>query len=190
MDWLLAAMLITTPVPEETPEVLGKIFPVELNGELSESVQKLALEWEILDPREARYVMNYTHDIKEFYNDLLVLRNRYQLLKDAPPLIECERWPPHAHLTERLTFNRQYRRYIGTCMTSDPIQASLYRVILKETDDIYKIWDRVRDCRCEYYYITVRRLALKDLKDWLENEDYCTGTLPMHVPLWRFTEEK
>jgi hypothetical protein len=46
----------------------------------------------------------------------------------------------------------------------------------------------VRDARCEYYYVTVRRQALKRLKDMLGEDDYYAAKLPPHVPIWRFEE--
>ena len=60
------------------------------------------------------------------------------------------------------------------------------RTALQETDHLYYIWDTVRDARCEYYYVTVRRQALKRLRDLLGEEAYYTTKLPPFVPLWRF----
>ena len=62
------------------------------------------------------------------------------------------------------------------------------RAILQETDQLYQIWDTVRDARCEYYYVTVRRQALKRLREALGDEAYFSGRLPPHVPLWRFQQ--
>ena len=55
-----------------------------------------------------------------------------------------------------------------------------------EVDRLYQIWDTTRDARCEYYYIHVRRGALKKLRDAVGEEAYYSGTLPPHVPVWRF----
>jgi hypothetical protein len=59
---------------------------------------------------------------------------------------------------------------------------------LKETDSLYQVWDSVRDARCEYYYITVRRQALKRLQQMIGPDAYNAANLPPHVPLWRFQE--
>ena len=64
----------------------------------------------------------------------------------------------------------------------------LVRLALKETDCLYQVWDSVRDARCEYYYITVRRQALKKLHPLLGPDAYAGGEWPPHVPLWRFSE--
>jgi hypothetical protein len=46
----------------------------------------------------------------------------------------------------------------------------------------------VRDARCDYYYVTVRRLALKRLRELVGDEAYYAGNLPPCVPIWRLQE--
>ena len=43
-----------------------------------------------------------------------------------------------------------------------------------------------RHAACEYYYVTVRRQALKKLKEMIGDQAYYSGSLPPHVPVWRF----
>ena len=57
---------------------------------------------------------------------------------------------------------------------------------LAETDRLYKVWDAVRDARCDFYYVTVRRQALKRLREALGDAAYAATDLPPHVPAWRF----
>ena len=50
IDYLLAAVLLTAPADRDlalTPELFTTVGP---------AAQRLALKWEILDPREVRYV--------------------------------------------------------------------------------------------------------------------------------------
>ena len=58
--------------------------------------------------------------------------------------------------------------------------------MLLEADRLYQIWDLVRDNRCDYYYVTVRRQALKKLKEMIGDQAYYSGQLPPHVPVWQF----
>ena len=60
------------------------------------------------------------------------------------------------------------------------------REMLQEVDRLYNIWDTVRDARCDYYYVTVRRQALKKLRETVGDDAYYSGALPPHVPIWRF----
>lgn len=48
------------------------------------------------------------------------------------------------------------------------------------------IWDALRDVQCDYYYVAVRRQALKDLRERIGSVAYYCGTMPPAVPVWRF----
>jgi hypothetical protein len=176
----LAAALLTTPpdVPDPPPD--ADEWPA-----VQEAVQTLAVQWEILDPREVRYVMARVEDGE---NDLALLRRRYQELKDAPKLCDAQRFPDRGTVNELLAFNRAYRRHLDSRQALEQDRSQCLRTALKETDNLYQVWDSVRDARCEYYYITVRRQALKRLRQMIGDESYDTAELPPYVPLWRFQE--
>lgn len=179
-NYLLAAALLTQtpdmPVPELGPEGFAA---------LRLPLQSLAVDWEILDSREIRYVLVRSED---FTSDLNLLRRRYRDLADAPPACDSERFPERATVNEFLAFNRAYRQHIDAGSPIESTRGWELRTALQETDHLYYIWDTVRDARCEYYYVTVRRQALKRLRDLLGEEAYHTNKLPPFVPLWRFQE--
>ena len=58
--------------------------------------------------------------------------------------------------------------------------------MLCETDRLFRAWDAVRDARCEFYYTTVRRHALKNLREMIGDDAFAAGELPPYVPEWRF----
>ena len=89
-------------------------------------------------------------------------------------------------VNEFLAFNRAYRQHIDIRQPGEPASWWELRSALQETDHLYQIWDTVRDARCEYYYVTVRRQALKRLREMLGEEAYYSGRLPPYVPMWRF----
>ena len=181
-SYALAAALLTTPpeVPDPPPDAAD--WPA-----VQEAVQSLAVEWEILDPREVRYVLVRPED---WENDIAMLRRRYQDLNEAPKLGDAQRFPDRGTVNELLAFNRAYRRYLDGRQPLEQDRGQPLRNALKETDYLYQVWDTVRDARCEYYYITVRRQALKKLKTMIGPAAYDTAALPPYVPLWRFQEEK
>jgi hypothetical protein len=183
-ELLLAAALLTGSGPAEmqTPAVAQAAFPT-----LRFSLLSLALEWEILDPRETRYVLTRADDLT---SDLRMLQRRYQDLVDAPPLSDAMRFPDRAVVNELLVFNRAYRSYIELRQPTEMAHVSDLRAVQREVDYLYQVWDAVRDARCEYYYVTVRRQALKHLRELLGEEAYYSGQLPPHVPVWRFRELK
>ncbi len=179
-SYALAAALLTTPpeVPDPPPDA------AEWSA-VQEAVQNLAVQWEILDPREVRYVLARSED---WENDLALLRRRYQELKDAPKLADAARFPDRGTVNELLAFNRAYRRHLDARQALEQDRCQCLRTALKETDYLYQVWDSVRDARCEYYYITVRRQALKRLRQMIGTEAYDAADLPPYVPLWRFQE--
>jgi hypothetical protein len=177
-DFLLAAALLVQPAdtPESAPP--PEYFPV-----VRLALQSLALEWELLDQREVRYVLSRPED---FTADLNLLRRRYGELSDAPPSQDCFRFPERATVNEYLAFNRAYRQHIDIRQPGEPSRWWDLRSALQETDHLYAVWDTVRDARCEYYYVTVRRQALKRLREMIGEEAYYSGQLPPYVPVWRF----
>jgi hypothetical protein len=179
-DMLLAAALLT-----QAPDLPGPDYGPEAFATLRLPLQSLAVEWEILDPREVRYVLVRPED---FASDLSLLRRRYHDLADAPPVCDAERFPERATINEYLAFNRAYRQQIDVGLPAESSRWWELRSALQETDHLYYVWDTVRDARCEYYYVTVRRQALKRLREMLGDEAYCASRLPPFVPLWRFQE--
>jgi hypothetical protein len=179
-DFLLAAALLT-----QSPDTAPQDHGAETFAALRLPLQALAVEWEILDSREIRYVLVRPED---FASDLSLLRRRYRDLADAPPVCDSDRFPERATINDYLAFNRAYRQQIDVGLPAESSRWWELRSALQETDHLYYVWDTVRDARCEYYYVTVRRQALKRLREMLGEEAYYSNKLPPFVPLWRFQE--
>lgn len=179
-DLILAAILLTTP--PGTPEVAP---PEAQFPALRDAIHQLAVEWEILDTRETRYVLSRPED---YDPDLNMLRRRYQELKDAPRVNDSFRFPDRPVVNEMVRFNRAYRKHLDERQVLENDRAEALRAVMYETDRLYKVWDSVRDARCEFYYVTVRRQALKKLRELVGEDSYLSATLPPNVPTWRFNE--
>jgi len=178
LDYALAVALLATPA-----ESLDLTGVSERFVTVRPTLQALAIQWEILDPREVRYVLMRSDD---FSGDLKLLRRRFQELADAPPLHDQMRFPDRALINDLLSFNRAYRQHLDNRQSMELTYWWELREILQEVDRLYTIWDTIRDARCDYYYVTVRRQALKKVKEMLGDEAYYNGQLPPHVPVWRF----
>jgi hypothetical protein len=177
-DSLLAVLLLTAPVGSADSPRLAAAYP-SVRGPL----QRLAIRWEILDTREVRYILARPED---FGTDLNLLRRRFQELVAAPAVEDCQRFPERGIVNELLAFNRAYRRHIDVRQPVELVHWWELRIALQETNRLYQIWDTVRDARCDYYYVTVRRQALKRLRELVGEEAYYSGNLPPCVPLWQF----
>lgn len=178
IDFILSMTLLTSPPDSVDPDVAA-----ESHARLAPIVQALGVQMEILDPREVRYILTRPED---FSSDSTLLRRRYRELADAPLLHDSLRLPDREAVNEMLSFNRAYRQNIDLRQALDLSRWWEHQATLQETEQLYQIWDTVRDARCEYYYVTVRRQALKRLRELVGEESYYSGQLPPYVPLWRF----
>lgn len=177
-DFVLALALLTTP-----PDHADSVEPIEISERHRPILQTLAVQFEILDPREVRYILARPEDVTA---DLNLLRRRYVDLLDAPPLHDSLRFPDRESVNELLSFNRAFRQHIDMRQTVELARWWDHQATLQETEQLYQVWDTVRDARCEYYYVTVRRQALKRLRELVGMDAYCSGRLPPFVPVWRF----
>ncbi len=178
LNYALAVALLTAPPdPAERPALLPEF------NTLRPTLQALAVSWELLDPRECRYIFTRAEDLA---SDLKLIRRRWQDLADAPPLYDCMRLPDRALVNELLAFNRAYRQHLDSRQSLELTYWWDLHESLQETDRLYEVWDTIRDARCEYYYVYVRRMALKRLREKLGAPAYYSGKLPPHVPVWRF----
>lgn len=178
LDYLLAVVLLTAPSEALSPVPLAGFYPA-----VRLPMQVLAVRGQILDPRETRYILARPDD---FASDLNLLRHRYRDLAQAPALEDSDRFPDRATVNELLAFNRAYRQHIDVRQPVELARSWELRGAVQESERLYQIWDTVRDARCDYYYVTVRRQALKRLRDLVGEEAYYSGNLPPCVPLWRF----
>ena len=172
----LAARLLSMDPP---PAAL----PLPSDGLLT-AVRRVALRWEILDERERRYILVCNQD---FQYDVKLLHRRYLELADAPPLYDCMRFPDRNLVNDLLTFNRAYKAHLEGRQEIELCNAWQLRQMILETDALYAAYDLVRDAKADYYYVTVRRQALKKLKALIGDQAFYSGQLPPHVPVWRFT---
>ncbi len=162
LDIVLAAALLVAPESTDA----------NLIETLRPTLITLAVSGEILDPRER----NYT--------DLEMLQQRYAEFKNYPNLGECQRFPGRKLLNDYLTMNRAFRHNLYKRLEMDPIYEDIIRDAIVETDQLYQVWDTIRDAECEYYYVTVRRQALKLLKELVGDESFYSGRMPPNVPVW------
>lgn len=177
--YLLAFSLLTAPIDRQSERPEGW----QATDVVRPTLQYLAIASELLDPREIRYILARA---EEFDADLALLQRRSRDLTDAPCLADGQRFPDRPTVNEMLAFNRCYRQYLNVRQSMELAHAWKYQAALQETDQLYEIWDIARDARCEYYYVSVRRQALRRLREMVGDEAYYTGRLPPHVPVWRF----
>jgi hypothetical protein len=177
-DLLFAVMLLSAPIgtPERPPT--PDRWPA-----VQAALHQTAVDWEILDPRETRYVLAKLEDFQE---DLDFLRKRKAELAEAPNLIDCYRLPDRQVINDAIRFNRSFGKQLELKLLWEADRAGLIREVINENERLYRIWDAMRDAKSELHYVTTRRVALLRLRDQLGPDTYQKGDLPPHVPDWRF----
>ena len=181
-ELILASFLLTIPpgVPEPVPG--EETWPT-----LRESIRTVAIDWEILDPRENSFILA---DRSEFPNDIDLLRRRYRELRDAPRLVEAQRLPSLAFVEQACRFNRRFQEHLERRAAFELDRSYVLGIVISENERLYQFWDTVRDVRCDYHFVVCRRFALKQIRDMLESEAYLSGNFPPPVPTWRFNEKR
>ena len=164
LNYALAAVLLSTPAePTDPCDAMDCLVTTR------PALRSLSLYWEILDPREADRILTRAED---FPSDLKLLRHRYRDLADAPPLYDCMRFPQRTLIDNMLTFNRAYRQHLENRQALEPANAWELHEMRLEADQLYQIWDLARDTRCDYFYVAVRRQALKKLKELIGDQAF------------------
>jgi hypothetical protein len=159
------------------------VEPIAEHACLARTVKEVALFWEVLDAREAPLFFRKPGD---FSADAQLLRKRHQELADAPPASDAQRFPGRETACDLLTFNRAYHRALKQRREAIGGQQGELDEAIQEVEQLYRVWDLVRDARSDCYYVSARRQALLALRQTLGHADYYQGMLPPHVPVWRF----
>lgn len=189
-DRIAAVSLLNTAgaMPDET-----LLNMVNQNPMLLKAVPEIAVEMEIMDPREVRYFFQNT---EEFPTEMRCLSSRFHEFKDAPKLWEVNQLPLRESLHHLINFNRAYGKHLEEYVIWNQDRADIVCLVQKENQCLYRLYDAVRDARCDFYYVTVRRAALLKVKRLLEEDQFLKAmcpevsyyplVLPPYVPVWRF----
>lgn len=174
----VAAALIDSPpgIPE----------PVPLDWEaVSAAVVREAVRRELMDPREATWLFRFR---ESWTSELEIIRARRLELEGAPLAADAVRFPDRGTANDLIRFNRAYKTHLEARLHYEQDRADVIREAMGETEQLYRAWDAVRDARCDFYYLTVRRQALKRLRDLVGPDAYYAGEMPPHAPTWRFRD--
>ncbi len=177
-DLLFAAMLLSAPLGTHELAPSVERWPI-----VRDAILHTAVEWQILDRRETRYVLAKPDDFQE---DLDFLRKRRADLAEAPKVIDATRLPDRAVINDCIRFNRSFRKNLELRMAWEPDRADFILEVINETERLYKIWDAIRDAKSDLHYVTTRRIALLKLRDLIGPAAYECGPTPPFVPDWRF----
>ena len=143
--------------------------------------QSVGVSLEILDPQERswRFVQQ-----SDFAYDLSIIRERYQDLRDAPPIADAIRFPQRECCRVALNANREYQQWLEARTAID--HSPWITEAIEECEVARQAWDCADDANGEFYYVSARRASLKRLLELIGPHAYYAGCLPPFVPVWRY----
>jgi hypothetical protein len=174
----LAVVLLTSP-----PETLQLHDPAAVFHFVAPTLRNVAMQMELLDVRETEHLKNQ----QDFLSDLALLQGRYVELGGTPSAKEVSRFPSKALADSLIEVNQRYKESLNSLLELDALHADAWRVILAETQQLFEVYDTIRQAQGPYY-VTYRRQQLARLRELIGAEAFCTGQLPPHVPIWRIPE--
>ena len=177
-DWIIAWLLLTSPDSLQDMAAVHHAMPL-IRGPLL----TFCATTETIDQRELRGLLVAAN---EYEADLLAINKMWARLRDCPSAADAERFPDRAAINEQLCLNRSYRKRLEERQLADVLNGPAICGLIQETDLLYRAWDYARDAKCEYYYVWVRREALRNLRELIGPENYARGQMPHYLPIWRF----
>jgi hypothetical protein len=153
--YLLLLSPVSLPVPRWAPAPLW------------EATRRVAFRLELVGPGE-RW-------IDDWHSELAYLRRHWRALKTAPPLADCDRFPPRAVCLAQRAFVGERIRYLES---RRQIRVREYEVLgarLQEARRVYEVWGLLADAQGSASSWTSRRRALLALRELLGGEDYEGG---------------
>ena len=174
---ILAAALLASPKDTQfDPALIETVRP---------SLIAIGLDAGVIDPREKHFLF-----MQDPQGDLAMIQGRMEDMKDCPELGECYRFPDRKTVNDFLAMNRAFRNNLQLRLAIDCFNEAEIRTAIIETDQLYQIWDTVRDANCDYYYVTVRRQALRLLRDLIGAEAFYSGNMPPPIPIWHLPRSR
>lgn len=173
---VVAISCITGPV-EPDPKEFRRIFP-----EVRQAILQVAVEWEILDPTEVKSW--FSEQTVPTVSELDLLRSRWKELCDAPYLSEAKNLPSREMADDALSFNRAYQQDLWARDRIDALHRHWIRGVMQENDKLYWVWNHIRNAQSGHNHVTLRRQALKSLRELIGVQAYYSGRVPASVPMW------
>lgn len=178
-DQMYAEALIDMPHGTLVPCLGEQLIPMRM------ALVRRAVAIEIVDERE----IDYTHMVQQNLQDYVdFLRKRRVELAETPLLCDRLRFPDYVTTTEMIRFNRAYYRHLAQRRHLELDRTCAIGAIMAETDELHQAWDAVLISQLDFYFVTTRREALKELQGLIGKEAYLKGQMPPNVPVWRFAD--
>lgn len=166
---IIAVVAITGPASDELPAC-----PLY-------SLQAVAVSLELLDPRELQWYFVLADCLA---SDISSIRQRWEELRDCPPLCDAVRLPSEEACRAMRDWNLEYEAWLKERQRFHQREECIADT-LEECHELYRVWDWAWDAQRDYY-VYWRRVCLARIRDAIGPNLYYAGCLPAPVPVWRY----
>lgn len=158
-----------------------------INGNSLEIVSKVATQLQLMDYREQATFFRFEY---MFDRDIEEISQRYRDLSHMPYIEDGQRFPDRDTVLAILAANSNFiemTRIRMSCVNEETLREA-YRATIAEANKASLAWDRLRDARAGFYFVTYRRKCLSELRAFIGEQDYYSGVMPPFIPLGRLRE--
>lgn len=185
----VVALMLFLSAPIGPDEILLKdeVFVQSIVNDRT-SVMKQLVILDVCKPSD-EYTLKSTNNQESKMNDLVIIKQKYLELLDAPRIEEGGVFPYNKEqVSDYLAFNYKFQTYINdySCLNLD--RARKCEIIKRETEYLYTVWNCLDTYYWDYASIYAKRVALKKLKQEIGEEAFKKGEMPPNVPYWRFNQ--
>jgi len=171
-------------------KLLGKYYDAYKHKYHTPEIRNALRYWcitnEILDDREAANYFRGSDNIETFTNDLYNMRGRWEDTKDTPLISYVEGLPSQKVTQECCEANRKMLNSLEDNKYNHGYHnVPWFEAAIQETNELYAIWDALRDSQHEYSYIHTRRQALARMFWLIKASGWKGDGMPPHTPYWR-----
>lgn len=167
LDYALAVAFLTTPA-----DPTG-----DLNYHYSSgyAVKAVCVHWQVLDDSSTIWFRGRSVD--PFHSDVRILRGMLAKLQDAPPVTDAMLFPPLDVIEQAVADNRSRQKFLDATAQLELVYAAEVAVLIERNQQLYRMWDAVRDARRLGNGVYMRREGLQRLRNLIGEDAYYRGQL-------------
>lgn len=108
------------------------------------------------------------------------------MMPPATSLEDLARFPTLGQASRAMEFNMAYKEWLDLQYHMRSHHADWFGQAIKETSQLWWIWDCLRYAHSECHPTDSRLYWLEELRQRIGEEDYAAGIMPPPVPMHRF----
>ncbi len=131
----------------------------------------------------------YFVKVQDLTSDIRVMSQRYNRVKDCPPIDDVKLLPTLDAIDSCIKFNRAYAKTLENHRRINLVDAAALDEYILENKKHAELWEAMREAQSTCWSNFNRRLALGKIITLIGEDEFYEQKFPPCVPLWQFVEE-